>query len=163
ASSAASGAGRSASRAPSPLLRRLWRPDSSLPTMCGQPRTGGSSLPPRPSGSSASRRGRCGRRSSTRSPTRRAGSTGEPPGPTGPPMTISSPPDEAGALVLEVGWPVPAGTAAVAPIEIRRLPAAVALVHVHVGPYDELPALYRELITQAHDAGYTPVSTPRER
>jgi len=84
-------------------------------------------------------------------------------GPTGPPMTISSPPDEAGALVLEVGWPVPAGTAAVAPIEIRRLPAAVALVHVHVGPYDELPGLYRELITQAHDAGYTPVSTPRER
>ena len=84
-------------------------------------------------------------------------------GPTGPPMSVSSAPDETDALVLEVGWPVPAGTAAAAPIEIRTLPAAVALVHVHVGPYSDLPALHRELVDQAHHAGYTPVSTPRER
>jgi hypothetical protein len=84
-------------------------------------------------------------------------------GPAGPAMSISSPPDDTGALVLETGWPVPAGTVAAAPIEIRRLPAIVALVHVHVGPYSELPALYQEFVAQAHDARYTPVSTPRVR
>jgi effector-binding domain-containing protein len=84
-------------------------------------------------------------------------------GPQGPPMTISSAPDEAGALVLEVGWPVAAGTAAEAPVEVQTLPPGIALVHLHVGGYDELPALYRELLTHAHEAGYVPVGAPRER
>jgi len=81
----------------------------------------------------------------------------------GPPMTISTAPDEAGALVLEVGWPVPPGTLAEAPVEVQTLPAAVALVHLHVGSYDELPALYGALLAEAHEQGYSPVAAPRER
>jgi effector-binding domain-containing protein len=84
-------------------------------------------------------------------------------GPQGPPMTVSSAPDEYGALVLEVGWPVAPGTEGEAPVEVRTLPATVALVHVHVGPYDDLPGLYPELFTQAHEQGYTPTAAPRER
>lgn len=84
-------------------------------------------------------------------------------GPQGPPMTIAGPPDEAGELALEVGWPVAAGTAPDAPVEVRTLPAGLALVHLHVGAYDELPARYGELLAQAHEAGYTPAAAPRER
>jgi effector-binding domain-containing protein len=84
-------------------------------------------------------------------------------GPVGPPMTLSAGPDEQGALSLEVGWPVAAGTTAEPPVEVRTLPAAVALVHLHVGPNEELPALYGDLLAQAHARGYTPVSMPRER
>lgn len=84
-------------------------------------------------------------------------------GAAGPPMTLSAAPDEHGALSLEVGWPVAAGTVAEPPIEVRTLPATVAIVHLHVGPYEELPALYGELFAQAHEHGYTPVSMPRER
>lgn len=84
-------------------------------------------------------------------------------GPAGPPMTLSAAPDEHGALSLEVGWPVAAGTGPEPPVEVRTLPATVALVHLHVGPYEELPALYGELFARAHEQGYTPVSRPRER
>jgi effector-binding domain-containing protein len=84
-------------------------------------------------------------------------------GAAGPPMTLSTPPDEHGSLNLEVGWPVAAGTQAEPPVEVRTLPATVALVHLHVGPYEELPALYGALYAQAHEQGYTPVSMPRER
>jgi effector-binding domain-containing protein len=84
-------------------------------------------------------------------------------GVTGPPMTISSAPDEAGALVLEAGWPVPAGTLPEAPVEVQTLPATVALVHLHVGSYEELAVLYQSLLRAAHEQGYTPVAAPRER
>jgi effector-binding domain-containing protein len=84
-------------------------------------------------------------------------------GAQGPPTTITSAPDETGALVLEVGWPVVAGTAPEAPVEVRTLPAGLALVHLHVGAYDELPERYGELLAQAHEAGYTPSAAPRER
>jgi effector-binding domain-containing protein len=78
-------------------------------------------------------------------------------------MTISSPPDETGALVLEVGWPVPTGTRAVAPIEVRTLPPTAAIAHLHAGPYDELRGLYRGLYARAREAGYTRGAAPRER
>ena len=81
----------------------------------------------------------------------------------GPPMTISTAPDEHGALVLEAGWPVPTGTTAEPPVEVRTLPATVAIVHLHVGSYEDLPGLYSELFAQAHQQGYTPMSAPRER
>jgi effector-binding domain-containing protein len=84
-------------------------------------------------------------------------------GAQGPPLAIPSAPDEDGALALEVGWPVAAGTAAEPPVEVRRLAPTVALVHLHVGPYEELPALYRELSEQAHDRGFTLAAPPRER
>ncbi|MGZ4289848.1 MAG: GyrI-like domain-containing protein [Gaiellaceae bacterium] len=84
-------------------------------------------------------------------------------GTVGPPMTLSTAPDEHGALTLEVGWPVPDGTQPEAPVEIKRLAPSVAIVHLHVGPYEDLPALYGELFAQAHEHGYTPVAMPRER
>ena len=84
-------------------------------------------------------------------------------GAQGPPMTISSAPDENGIVVLEVGWPVPVGTAPEPPVEVRTLPATDAIVHLHVGPYDDLPELYRELYAQAHEHGLTPAGAPRER
>jgi len=84
-------------------------------------------------------------------------------GPQGPPMSICSAPDESGSLVIEVGWPVAAGTATQAPIEVQTLPATIALVHVHVGPYDELPSVYGAFHAQAQEAGYTLVGAPRER
>jgi effector-binding domain-containing protein len=84
-------------------------------------------------------------------------------GPVGPPMTVPSAPDESGVLTMEAGWPVPAGTPAEPPVGVRTLPATVALVHVHVGPYEDLPALYAALYADAREQGYTPVASPRER
>jgi len=81
----------------------------------------------------------------------------------GPPMTVCSAPDENGFVVLEVGWPVQAGTEPEPPVEVSTLPATLAIVHVHVGPYDDLPELYRGLYAEAHERGYTLVGSPRER
>lgn len=92
-----------------------------------------------------------------------AGFAGAHGGAQGPPMTVCSAPDENGIVVLEVGWPVRADTAPEPPVEVRTLPATDALVHLHVGSYDELPGLYRELYAQAHERGYTPVGSPLER
>jgi effector-binding domain-containing protein len=84
-------------------------------------------------------------------------------GTQGPPMSICSAPDENGIVVLEVGWPVEADTEPEAPVEVRTLPATVAIVHLHVGSYDDLPELYRELYAEAHARRYAPVGSPRER
>ncbi len=85
-------------------------------------------------------------------------------GAVGPPFAVSSAPDDEGSLVIEAGWPVPAGTTPQPPIEVRRLPPTRAIVHRHVGPYEELgSAFYAELFSQAHDEGFTPVAGPRER
>ncbi|HEY6961380.1 MAG TPA: GyrI-like domain-containing protein [Gaiellaceae bacterium] len=82
----------------------------------------------------------------------------------GPPMSVSSAPDEQGGLVLEVGFTVAPGTTAEPPVEVRTLPASVAIIHRHVGPYEDLGgSFYSELFSQAHDQGFTPVSAPRER
>jgi effector-binding domain-containing protein len=85
-------------------------------------------------------------------------------GAQGPPMSVSSAPDEQGGLVLEVGWPVLPGTQPEHPIEVRTLPATVAIVHRHVGPYSDLGgSFYSALFSHAHDEGFTPVTAPRER
>ena len=85
-------------------------------------------------------------------------------GTIGPPMSVASPPDEEGAIALEVGFEVPAGTLPEAPVEVRTLPATVAIVHRHVGPYEGLDGTYyARLFSDAHDHGFTPVSAPRER
>jgi effector-binding domain-containing protein len=85
-------------------------------------------------------------------------------GPAGPPLAIASAPDEEGALGIEAGWPVQPGTAAEAPIEVRTLSPTRAIVYRHEGPYEDLnSAFYAELFSQAHDAGFTPISGPRER
>ena len=81
----------------------------------------------------------------------------------GPPMAIASAPDEQGAMVVEVGWPVAPGTAPVAPVEVRRLPATRAAVHRHVGEYEELSDVYGELFSALLESGLTPTSGPRER
>ena len=85
-------------------------------------------------------------------------------GPAGPPLAIVSAPDDEGALVIEAGWPVHAGTEPEPPVEIRTLAPTRAVVHRHEGPYEDFGApFYSELLAQLHEAGFTPVSGPRER
>jgi effector-binding domain-containing protein len=85
-------------------------------------------------------------------------------GPQGPPMAITTSPDEYGSLVVEAGWPVAADAAPAAPVEVRTLPATRALRHLHTGPYEELGGeLYAELYAAAHERGLMPTSAPRER
>ena len=85
-------------------------------------------------------------------------------GAAGPPLAIASAPDEEGALGIEAGWPVQPGTVPEPPVEVRTLAPTRAIVYRHEGPYEDLnSAFYAELFSQAHDAGYTPVSGPRER
>ncbi len=85
-------------------------------------------------------------------------------GPQGPPMAITTAPDEYGSLVVEAGWPVASDAVPAAPVEVRTLAPTRALRHLHAGPYDELGAgFYAELFAAAHERGLTPVSAPRER
>jgi effector-binding domain-containing protein len=85
-------------------------------------------------------------------------------GPAGSPLAIASAPDEEGALGIEAGWPVLPGTEPESPVEVRMLASTRAIVYRHEGPYEDLnTAFYAELFSQAHDAGFTPVSGPRER
>jgi effector-binding domain-containing protein len=85
-------------------------------------------------------------------------------GPQGPPMAITTAPDELGSLVVEAGWPVGSSVEPAAPVEVRTLPATRALRHLYAGPYEELGSgLYADLYTAAHEQGLTPTSAPRER
>jgi effector-binding domain-containing protein len=60
-------------------------------------------------------------------------------------------------LVWEIGFPVPAGTAAEAPFEIRDLPAASYAVHVHKGPMEEIGPAWGSLIGWVMSNGYQPI------
>ncbi len=85
-------------------------------------------------------------------------------GPQGPPMAITTAPDEYGSLVVEAGWPVASDAVPAAPVEVRTLPPVRALRHLHAGPYEELGGgFYAELFAAAHERGLTPASAPRER
>ena len=84
-------------------------------------------------------------------------------GPQGPPMAITTAPDEYGSLVVEAGWPVAAGVTPAAPVEVRTLHATKAISHRHVGPYEELGGLYADLFAAVHEHGLTPLAGPRER
>jgi effector-binding domain-containing protein len=59
-------------------------------------------------------------------------------------------------LVWEVGFPVPAGVTAEAPFEIRELPAALAVVHVHRGPLEELGTAWPHMVEWVISNGYQP-------
>jgi effector-binding domain-containing protein len=85
-------------------------------------------------------------------------------GAQGPPMAITTAPDEYGSLVVEAGWPVAADAAPAAPVEVRTLAATRAIRHLHAGPHEELGGeLYAELYAAAHEHGLMPTSAPRER
>lgn len=85
-------------------------------------------------------------------------------GPQGPPMAITTAPDEYGSMVVEAGWPVAPDAAPASPVEVRTLPATRALRHLHIGPYEELGGgFYADLFAAAHEQGLTPASAPRER
>ncbi len=82
----------------------------------------------------------------------------------GAPMVISSPAEEDGSLILEVGWPVRDELEPCPPIEIRHLPATRAAIHHHLGPHDELGAsFYRAFLSGLHEQRLTPADGPRER
>lgn len=84
-------------------------------------------------------------------------------GPQGAPMVISSPPDEDGSLVLEVGWPVLENAQPRSPVEVRHLPSTRAAVHRHIGPRDALGApFYRQFLSALHERRLTPAGGPRE-
>ena len=80
---------------------------------------------------------------------------------TGPPLSITSMSD-GGRLNVATGWTVDGTTEPPAPIELAAYPAGRAAVHVHVGPYAELPAVYQELGPALVSAGLRPGPEPRE-
>ena len=49
-----------------------------------------------------------------------------------------------------------------APIELAVYPATRAAVHVHVGPYDDLPDVYRQFGAALAEAGLQPGAEQRE-
>jgi effector-binding domain-containing protein len=59
-------------------------------------------------------------------------------------------------LVWEVGVPVPAGTKAEAPFEIKEVPAGPTAVHTHEGPMEELGTAWGSLVQWAMTNGYQP-------
>ena len=79
----------------------------------------------------------------------------------GPPLSITSMAD-GGRLNVATGWTVDGSQEPPAPIELASYPAARAAVHVHVGPYAELPAVYQQLGPALAAAGLRPGSEPRE-
>ena len=85
-------------------------------------------------------------------------------GAQGPPLVITSAPDEFGSRVVEAGWPVAATAVSDGAVEVRTLHATRALRHVHIGPYEKLGGgPYAELFAAAHERGLRLGSGPRER
>ncbi len=79
----------------------------------------------------------------------------------GPPLSITSM-AEGGRLNLATGWTVAGSPGPPAPIELAVYPATRAAVHVHVGPYDDLPDVYRQFGAALAEAGLQPGAEPRE-
>jgi AraC family transcriptional regulator len=59
-------------------------------------------------------------------------------------------------LVWEIGFPVAAGVAAEAPFEIKDIPGALTVVHVHRGPMEDLAAAWPQMIEWIISHGYQP-------
>jgi len=81
---------------------------------------------------------------------------------SGAPMAAVSFPDEDGVVDLEVGWPVAAPLEPAAPIELVTYEATRAVVHVHVGPFDDLPETYAALARAIEAAGLRAKGPARE-
>jgi len=60
-------------------------------------------------------------------------------------------------LVWEVGIPVPAGTTAEAPFEVKDIPATLVAVHTHQGALEELGTAWGSMIQWVMTNGYQPV------
>jgi effector-binding domain-containing protein len=80
----------------------------------------------------------------------------------GAPFCACSAPGEDGLMDVEVGWPVAGAVSGRGRIEAATLPAARALVMMHVGPFDALPEAYNLLARVLHESGLTPTGKPRE-
>jgi AraC family transcriptional regulator len=82
-------------------------------------------------------------------------------GPHGPAMCISSTAGE-GKLSIAPGVQLDAPADPPDPIEIVTKPAGRAAVHLHVGPYEELPQVYQRLYDALQAAGETEAGEPVE-
>jgi effector-binding domain-containing protein len=83
-------------------------------------------------------------------------------GPSGAPFAryFSDPSVGEDNLEWEVGFPVPAGVTAEAPFAIKDLPASLAAVRVHNGPYEELATAWPDFIQWIASNGYQPAGAP---
>jgi effector-binding domain-containing protein len=82
--------------------------------------------------------------------------------PLGAPICVCPFPDPEGMLTPETGWPVSENVPARPPIEVKTYPATRALVHKHVGPYDQLSRSYRLMAEVMERQGLTPAGDPLE-
>jgi DNA-binding transcriptional MerR regulator/effector-binding domain-containing protein len=82
--------------------------------------------------------------------------------PAGPPLCITSFPDDEGVLVVTTGWPVTEDVRGCGRIEGTTLPATRALVMKHTGPYSALPRSYKLLEQVMADNGLTSAGDTRE-
>ena len=83
--------------------------------------------------------------------------------PEGPPFAryYSDPSVGEDDLVWEVGFKIPAGTKEVeAPFEVKAIPGAQSVVHVHRGSYDELASAWPQLVQWALSNGYQIAGPP---
>ena len=83
--------------------------------------------------------------------------------PEGPPFGryYSDPSVAEDNLTWEVGFKVPAGTTQVeAPFELKEIPAAQSVVHLHRGPYEELASAWPQLVQWALSNGYQLAGPP---
>jgi effector-binding domain-containing protein len=79
--------------------------------------------------------------------------------PQGPPFGryFSDPSVGEANLVWEVGFPVAAGVAVEAPFEIKDVPKALTVVHVHRGAMEDLGPAWGQMIEWVIANGYQPV------
>ena len=56
----------------------------------------------------------------------------------------------------EMGFPVAAGVTAEAPFEIKDIPGALTVVHVHRGPMEDIGSAWGQMVQWVIGQGYTP-------
>ena len=80
-----------------------------------------------------------------------------------PPLTIFLGPGVDEWLDVEVGWPIDGGGLDVSEgIVLRELPPTRAVQHVHRGPYEGLPDVFRALEPAIREQGLRPLELARE-
>jgi len=82
--------------------------------------------------------------------------------PLGPPFGryFSDPSVGEADLVWEVGFPVATGATAEPPFEIKDLPGALTVVHVHKGPMEDIGTAWSHMIEWIIANGYQPAGPP---